>query len=152
LTREHGGNVHDQGIVIVTGTSANDGPRNAPKNVADLQTDTWFFSSGEPNQWISYNFRTARVRLTEYSIRTYHGNYHLKSWVIEGSDDGQTWTQIDRRSNTNDLNGWDKFRTYGVSTVVETRILRLRQTGKSHSGDDYLAFSAWELFGTLLEH
>ena len=51
------------------------------------------------------------VKLNGYSIQS-NGNgqnsNHLKSWTIEGSNDGNNWKEIDRRFNTNDLN--DRFK------------------------------------------
>lgn len=42
------------------------------------------------------------------SVRTKdngHGGHHLQSWVIEASNDGVSWTVIDCRDDTTDLNG-----------------------------------------------
>lgn len=49
-----------------------------------------------------------RIDLQSYFIRT-NGNgqngYHPKTWRIEGSNDSQSWTKIDSRSNDESLNG-----------------------------------------------
>jgi hypothetical protein len=88
VTRKHGGNVHDHGIVKITSYEPYDGSSSdAAKNAADLTADSFFHSKNAPNQWLCYDFGDRRIILTHYSIRSrYNGNmdsYYPKSWVIE---------------------------------------------------------------------
>jgi hypothetical protein len=71
--------------------------------------------------------------------------------VIEGSIDGSNWIEIDRRDNNNELNGKNLSRQFTISHPDDFQMIRLRQTGKNHAENDYLTFSAFEIFGTLLE-
>jgi hypothetical protein len=87
LTKKHGGNVHEKGIVTITSKSVN--PRYPPTNVADLTSDRWFNSKKEPDQWVRWDFREMRVCPTHYTITA----PWLKSWVVEGSLDGESWTE-----------------------------------------------------------
>jgi hypothetical protein len=41
------------------------------------------------------------VRPTHYTL----SGWHLKSWVVEGSLDGQCWAEIDRPTNNQDFKG-----------------------------------------------
>jgi hypothetical protein len=93
LTKKHGGNVHGKGIVTITSKSVGGG--HPVKNVADLTSDSYFYSKNEPGQWVCWDFREMRVRLTHYTIWT----SYLNSWVVEGSLDGESWTVIDRKTN-----------------------------------------------------
>ena len=105
LTREFGGNVHDKGIVNVTASSVLGSYE--PKDAVDLEGDKEFASEDKENSWICYDFKDRRVTPTSYSIRSQSGgsgSCHLKSWVIEASNDGQSWTEIDRRDGNSDLN------------------------------------------------
>jgi hypothetical protein len=53
LTRKHGGNVHDKGIVTITSKSVKgDNPWFDAENVADLTDDSQFRSKNDPGQWI----------------------------------------------------------------------------------------------------
>ena len=78
---------------------------------------------------------------------------HPKSWVLEVSNDGSegSWTVVDSRENSFDLN--DKFvtRNFAVSARPSGafRFVRLRLTGKNHRGENFLQVCALELFGTL---
>jgi hypothetical protein len=156
LTKKHSGNVHEKGIVTITSKSVSSNhPRDALKNVADLPALSHFESKNEPGQWICWDFRKMRVRLTHYTLCT----SLTKSWVIEGSLDGRSWTEIDHRTNN-----WDFERggtaAFAASYPAEVRFIRLTQTGKIHRvddddyypGEDYcLLMSAVEFFGTLFE-
>jgi hypothetical protein len=126
LTTRHGGNVHQHGIVTVFAGRAYSGEaRCAAKNVADLKTDSYFFSVTESNQSIGYDFREMmRIIPTHYSVRSYSdgpGASHLRSWVFEVSNDGQIWEVVDRRTDCRDLN--DK---YAVQCFV-CKVLRKRK-------------------------
>lgn len=156
LTRVSGGNVHDKGVVSVTASSV-EGTR-VPKNVADLLADTHFNSRDQPNGWICYEFKERHVTPTSYSIRSYWnsngpGGCHLKSWVLEGSKDGESWTVLDQRENNSELNDKNVTRNFTISSNLGEcfRFIRLRQTGKSHEGKNYIMISSFELFGSLFK-
>jgi hypothetical protein len=139
LTKEHGGNVHEKGIVNVTSKSVDSG---SPKMVAD-QTNLYFRSEDEPGQWLCWDFRQMRVRPTYYTIHA----INLKSWVVEGSMDGTSWAEIDRQT---DLRDFGKM-SFVVTKPAEFRYVRLTQTGESSWQSDRLVVYAVEFFGTLFE-
>ena len=111
--------------------------------------------------WICFDFKEKRVELTGYSLKSYSTNNPLGlspcepvQWVIEGSNDGSNWREVDRR-NTQDLKGKSIVKTYSCSVDDKTesfRFVRLRQTGKNVKGNDYLGLSAMEFFGTLFRN
>jgi hypothetical protein len=73
-----------------------------------------FKSEDELGQWICFDFKTLRIKPTHYTIQTYCGErkgHHLKSWAIEGSDDGVSWTEIDLRENNSDLDAFHSLRS-----------------------------------------
>jgi uncharacterized coiled-coil protein SlyX len=148
LTRKHGGNVHDKGIVTVTSKSVSHAePENTVRNVVDFTCDSKFWSKNEPGQWICCDFQEMRVRPTHYSARA----YGLRSWVVECSLDGVNWTEIDRQSDSSILKGSGLVATFAVSNSTECRFIRLTQTGISHTQSNYLVIQGLEFFGTLLE-
>jgi hypothetical protein len=153
LTRKSGGNVHGKGIVTITGCKErSDGPA---KNAADLTVDSYFCSLNEPNQSLCYDFKNMGVRPTHYSIRSCFGgrvNYHnLKDWVIEGSNDGQSWVEVDCRENNNELNDRNVTRTFSTARQELVHMIRLRQTGLDHNGHHHIVISSFEIFGSLIE-
>jgi uncharacterized coiled-coil protein SlyX len=147
LTRKHGGNVHDKGIVTITSKSVDHNPRYALRNAADLTSDLFFHSENQPGQWICLDFRKLRVRPTHYTIIA----ACLKSWVVESSLDGEAWTQIDRKTDNQDFKDAPERASFAVSNSAECRFIRLTQTGQTHYWNDILSIKAFEFFGTLLE-
>jgi hypothetical protein len=147
LTRKHGGNVHEKKIVTITSSSTfSEDPKFSVQNVADFNSDLGFCSRSEQNQWVRWDFRTMRIRPTNYTIR----GGTLKSWIIEGSVDNVMWVEIDQQVENGDLKGVG-IASFTVARSIECRFVRLRQTGRNHTGNDQLAFRDLEIFGTLLE-
>jgi predicted nucleic acid-binding Zn-ribbon protein len=150
LTQKRGGNVEEKGIVKITSKSVfNDDPKYALKNVADLTSNHFFNSKNEPGQWVCWDFGEMRVRPTHYTI----WGWSLKSWVVEGSLDGGSWTEIDRQPDNQDFEGWNTA-SFAVSNPAEFRFIRLTQTGKNHKrhdGSNCLYLYTVEFFGTLSE-
>jgi hypothetical protein len=148
LTRKHGGHVHDKGIVTITSKSVHDDrPKFALRNIADLTSDSYFYSKDEPDQWFCCDFHEMRVCPTHYTI----ASWELQSWVIKSSLEGRKWIEIDRRTNTKDFKDGLETVSFAVSTSSACRFIRLTQTGKRHHGDNNLRIQALEFFGTLLE-
>jgi regulator of replication initiation timing len=136
--------VHERGTVTITSTSV-DG-KYAPKNVADLTARSCFKSKDWPGEWICWDFHEMRVCPTHYTINA----WLLKSWAVEGSLDGENWTEIDRQTDNQDFRKWNAV-SFTVSDPVESRFIRLIQTDKRPGGNGHLFLGAVEFFGTLSE-
>jgi hypothetical protein len=147
LTRKHGGNVHARGIVTLTLKSMLDGTTYAVRNVLDLTSDPYFYSKNEPGQWVCWDFRDMRVCPTHYTM---YADYP-KSWVLEGSVDGQNWADMDRQTDNLTFKRSWVIASFAVQMPLECRFIRLTQTDKNHYGDDCLYLRAVEFFGTLAE-
>jgi hypothetical protein len=157
LTSQCHGNVHDRGLIIVTGNEPySDDPGHSAKNAVDLTADSHFYSKILPNQSLCYDFKDLRIRPTHYTIRSrYNGgadDYYLQSWVIEVSMDGSTWHEIDRKEHDFTLKGRNVTMLFPVTHRDECRLIRLRQTGPNHfsTTDHRLIISGFELFGELI--
>jgi hypothetical protein len=151
LTKKHGGNVHEEGIVIMTSKSVDHDPENALKNVVDFTSPAYFLSNKKPGQWVCWDFGEMRVSPTHYTIE----GYFLKSWVVEGSLKGKNWTEIDRHTDNPDFRGGLHTASFAVSNPVESRFIRLSQIDTNSSQrymyDPSLRLYAVEFFGTLSE-
>jgi hypothetical protein len=117
------------------------------KHVADLTSDSAFYSKDEPGEWLCWDFREMRVRPTHYTMRT----WSVKSWVVEGSVDGRSWTEIDRQTDNQDFKVGCTVASLPMSNPADCRFIRLTQTHKRHCRDDILRLEAVEFFGTLSE-
>ncbi|MDA0309544.1 MAG: discoidin domain-containing protein [Bacteroidetes bacterium] len=85
-------------------SSVLDAPRTAPKafdNSLDDITGCWHSNSGDvSNAWIRVQFTTPQV-VQSYAMWRRWGNDHIPSnWVMEGSNNGSSWTSLDVRSNS----------------------------------------------------
>jgi hypothetical protein len=141
-------NAHEEGIVRVT---TSDG--TSPARVTDHNwRDSWY-SRNTPNSWIQFDFVDHAFQLQKYSIRTFVGgpnSGHLKNWVMEGSNTGKEWTEIDRRQDNSDLNNRNKQTTFSCREQIGIfRYIRLRQIGSNHSGNNFLFLGNVEFFGCI---
>jgi hypothetical protein len=128
-----------------------------------LETDSRFHSAYRwkkediphtRNNWICYDFKERRIVPTHYTIRTnVHGpgNWHLKSWLVETSGDGESWRETARKENTEQLNGQWSTGTFALAGGGECRFIRLVNISRNHMENDRLFISAWEIFGSLIE-
>jgi hypothetical protein len=149
LTRKHSGNVHDRGIVTLTASSQTEAAANRPiRNLADLNTACNFWTRNESNQWICWNFKGLRIIPSHYTIMSEHGYVDLRSWVLEGSKDGSSWMELDKRENDASLKG-GKIATFKIGRQEEVVMIRIRQTDTNHRGDHHLSLGAVEFFGSL---
>jgi serine/threonine protein kinase len=143
LTKKYGGNVHAKGIVTVTSKSIRGFALN-PTVVADLDSDSPFQGGTmAPADWVCWDFREMCVCLTHYTIRA----VKLKSWVVEGSLDGLTWTEVDLQANGPGFEQVGSFSFCVSKPMASYCAIRLRQTT---GGSPYQLYAV-EFFGTISE-
>ena len=126
------GNPHEKQIISIT---AHDNYHQCHQ-IVDYGWNDWWTSKDEPNSAVQFDFKSRRVCVSEYSLKSDGSDSggHLLSWAIEVSDDGSTWDAIDEQ-NTQDLNGTFREKTYKCRQsnqqqqpfLVPDRILRETQ-------------------------
>jgi hypothetical protein len=153
LTRNCGGHIGDHGIVSITASSHGNSTGYPLRNVADFENRTLFCTNSEVNSWICYDFKNMRIKPTHYSVRSRRdsNSYHLRSWTLEGSIDGQSWQELDRRENNTALNSQGATMSFSISQSSEIQMIRLRQLSQNSSGNNQLVVNAIELFGIIVE-
>jgi hypothetical protein len=150
LTELCGGNVHAKGAVNVNCSSTS---RNQCWDVVNYAWNDYWCTSSVPNSWIQFDFKDRIVSLTHYALKSdgSSGN-HLLEWAVQGSMDGLSWTDLDRR-HTQDLNNNYITKIFSCDATFSQphfyRFIRLQQTGKNSSGSDYLMLANFECFGTM---
>jgi hypothetical protein len=120
LTRVGGGNPAEIGSVIVTSSDSDSDLTYNCKNALNFESMDNFLSDNSPNQWICYDFVNATVKPSQYGIRSGLGGpdwIHLKSWVLEGSVNGNEWIELDRRDNDTHLIECQKSTAFVVENV-----------------------------------
>jgi hypothetical protein len=120
LTKKHGGNVQEKGIVRFTSKSVADDLGYALVNVSDL-TDSSFISkkfferTGQVSGFAGISAKCTSARLTKPS-----GLATEKSRVVEGSVDGSRWREIGRQTRNQNFK-YDSVNTvsFAVSSAAE---------------------------------
>jgi hypothetical protein len=146
LTSECGGNVHERGVVNITSSSD---ACNKCHQVADHGWNDYWHTKNVARSWIQFDFKDSSICLTDYALKSDGDTeHHLLQWEIEGSEGGNGWERIDAR-NTQDLNGNYITKTFKGSSPGNRfyRYIRLIQTGKSSSENNYLMLCNIEFFG-----
>ena len=141
------GNPHEKGLVSFSASSTT---RNQPYNLVDYGWNNRWVSGNNPFSYVQCDFKTSRVSVTGYSIKSGDDCFPIE-WVIEVSNDGSFWTIIDQR-NCFDLVGKWNEKTYECRSKSDKlfRYVRLRQNKKNVGGSDFLALSQIEFFGHLV--
>lgn len=135
LTVQTGGNIHDNKTIEITSSQ----PTNSQfvcKNVVDYDNNNCYGSKDYLKEsFICFDFKNKKIQLSDYSIMSSSSRYDgfLKNWIIEVSNDGENFIEIDRRSDNSQLNGFKKFATFTVQKKSKEfyRFVRLRTTGES---------------------
>jgi hypothetical protein len=152
LTKECCGNVHEKGIVNITSSGDH---CNECWRVTDYEWKDRWFSTSTANSWICFDFKDKCVSLQNYTLKSKcTERWYFIEWQIEGSNNGETWTILDNR-NTRELCGQSIVKTYECSKVTPNEffhLIRMKQTGKSSSGDNYFGLSGIEFFGIMKTH
>ena len=147
LTSQCGGNVHKKKVVIVTASSTSEGE---PKGLVDFTADSTFSTKDKPNSWIRYDFKRWRVCPNAYTFMI-EASSSPKSWVLEVSNDGDSWEVIDRRDENEDAKNYYLVHFPIDAQPHEYRYVRFRQTAPNHNNNDKLVIKALEIFGTICE-
>ena len=150
-------NPHNAGVVAVSWSSVNSG--TAAMFVANKVpvAGERCYTKTEANSWMSVSLNGKRVVPTGYVLSTDgHGvggyGYLLRSWRLEASLDGTTWTTL--RTHTSDttlmqatLTGY--WPVDGATSAFSH--FRILQTGKNSTNSDHLMASSFEIYGELLD-
>ena len=150
LKNQSNGNITN--IINITASMEKDQSSHPLTNLYE-NGDKYTYTENSPNSWICIDFINRRIIPTHYTVGTSHdANNHLKSWVIEGSSDGNSWDKLDEQSNCSVMNGQRIVHTFPINTQngKEYRFIRIRQTDKNWGNNNYLDLSAFEFHGTLI--
>jgi hypothetical protein len=144
-TQECGKNVHDAGLVVYSASGKCD--EWPAKNAAHPGLGSTFFSEDKPDQWMCYNFRRKKVQRIGYLLRTAADCWNLKEWVIEGSQDGTTWTKLCNEHNEKNRVINQKF---SIACDNFFGMLRQRHTENNYIGQHQLGVEFLDGFGRII--
>lgn len=147
------GNI-DNKINITTSTtnSSFQGPKNS---ICFEKLDNYFASKDRNDSWICFEFINHSIIPTDYTIRSpnfSHNSQHLRSWLLEGSNDLNNWGVLDEQKDCSFLNGPNYIHTFHIDKPKEVKYIRIKETGPNWNiNQNYnLVISAFEIYGTLI--
>lgn len=149
------GNICDNGTISITSSSVHNDFDSSyiPQNLVNYHMDSKYFyaETDDTYFWVCFDFKSMEVEISSYTIKSNHWGTnigHIKSWVMEISDNGTDWTEIDKHDNDPSLNGRLLVRTFNVRPNKFARFCRFRHTGKYWGGSG-AGFHSIEFYGRL---
>lgn len=111
----------------------------AATDTTDRATTAWL-SSNSNNQWVRWKLALGTGLVVKgIDVQNHsNSNYHLKNFVLEGSNDGSSWTLLASNNTTWALGAWKYFDLSG--NTESYRYFRLRTTGYAGGGSFYLQY------------
>ena len=117
---------------------------NYPKVIDNSSTTKYYIA--QTSLWIQYQ-STAPSVLTRYTITSANDNSSRdpKSWTLQGSNNGSTWTTIDAQSNQTFASRY-LLKTYWLTTNTSSYIY-YRLSITLNNGATATQLAEWELWG-----
>ena len=145
LSERYHGNPQTQNIILITSSSIYQGK---VENIIDQKEGTYFGTSDKADSWIQFDFKERLVCIESYTLKSCLGS-HLMNWVLEVSNDGRDFDEIDQHKNCSLLCGQLKAESFNVLCKAPQRFVRLRQTGPNSSNNLRLWINSIEFSGYL---
>ena len=149
LTNQIKMNLHMTGIIRVTSSGTSHFSLKQPHDIiCPIGTGDWI-SNNAPNSFIQIDFRKYLYTPSFYSVKFFSltDQYMIKSWVIEGSVDGEKWFCLDEERLD------QKFNDHEIScrffSECPIRFIRFCQTTLNKAKNNILSIHSIELFGDL---
>lgn len=103
------------------------------------------------NSWLCIGFKNHEINPTNYTIRSGYDSDNLKNFVIEGSNDKESWIKLDEESNISYLKEKNSFHTFPINNESNQtfKYLRIRITGPNWCNRSMLQISSIEFYGEL---
>jgi hypothetical protein len=145
----------DFGPITIRASSVEKGD---PCDIAGVDTPAAeMYTRDVPSSWVCADVGAGRrVAVCQYALR--HGVRcnadSARSWELQGSNDGSSWTCIDRRVKDASLDGPFACHTWDIAPGVwsgpgEYRFIRLLQTSYNSSHRHFLVLGGFEVYGDL---
>lgn len=152
---------YENKIIDITAASCHNDSFHPSKALEDGNNDyyhslnTGTYRNEGHTEWLCVDFKERRVKPSHYSIQSFPwGSGNLQNWVLEGSNDGESWKDLDTQNGNKSLAGYNISNTFEVPNGQNNqfyRYLRIRQTGVNTANDYRLIIASLEYFGLIKE-
>jgi len=141
-----------QRVICSKSSNTADAQYNFLERLVDRQGNA-VCTDNRVNSWMKVDLGIKNaLRVNHYTIQGRQDafdSHHPRSWKLQGSNDNQTWTDIDTQVNNTSINlgTWASIPVSGQTNSY--RFLQILHTGKTAQNGDFLVFGEWEFYGTL---
>lgn len=126
---------------------------NVPMNVLLFNDPNKYFFSDEGNDvWMCFDFKHNQISPTHYTIKQNDDYCHPQSWVIEASNDEDSWVTLDNQVDTPYFENNPSY-TFNIKNIDGNyyRFIRFRMTGPNSSeASKCIIIDSFEFYGKLL--
>lgn len=126
---------------------------NVPMNVLLFNDpDKYFFSDEGDNVWMCFVFKQNKICPTNYTIKQNDDYCHPKSWVIEASNDENSWVTLDEQNNTPYFENNPSY-TFNIKNTDNNhyKFIRFRMTDyNSSEASNCIIIDSFEFYGKIL--
>lgn len=149
LTKNHGGNINDKGIIAISGNSYN----SSYSFLVNYNDHASRCLNNVQNSYICFDFKDHCISLSAYSIQSSSQSTpdYLKSWKIEGSNGENEWIELDSHSNDFSLCSHSVIRTFQICSDKKIKqpfkFIRIRMTGPNSRNFHNIEIANVEFFG-----
>ena len=152
-------NIFDQ-IVLADASSTLDG-RTKPRAVIDIKNiekhGDWI-SESVNNSYFTIQFRKHKIQLDSYLLlgRSYD-HHHPYHWILEGTNNFNTWEKINEYNNINNPLSEDKFlHVDNINSNTYYSIFRITQIGENTNQNEgkytnCFSFKGIDLYGKVCQ-
>lgn len=149
------GNIHNKGLIEITGNETINFNLPIISTIVDFDSNQkCYYSQNVPNLFVCFDFKNNSVSVTAYSFKASNriDPYYLRSWVLEGSNDGKNWIELDSHLNDTRFNSPSQVILFPIMNEEKQRMkfkfIKLKMTGKNDRNGNYLDVFNIELFGS----
>ena len=133
---------------VVVLSSKGEGNSNPPEVVINHDPKANWGLYENPGNYLMINFTQYRVMITGYSFRSSRNSHwdNPQSWMIQGSNNGNDWDVIDKKTNNTEMGGDEKVHHWVCKQSKPYQFIRWYITTK-RTGALYIR--EFELFGFI---
>jgi len=126
-------------------------PQHPPAHGFAYGKDVYFQSNPKVNTFAHISLPAfISINPTKYRIES-NTKYGVKSWLVQGSVDGNVWIDI---HSVNDNSALSETPSQAIFNVNRTDLFfshfRVIQKGPNHAGSSHLCFTGFDLYGSVL--
>lgn len=134
--------------VTITASSVYSG---TVSNLTDRSVSEFHTNNNTSTIWIKFNFGGNTVNPNYYVLRnrSAQASNYVRNWKLQGSNDDNTWTDLDTRTNNATLNTLNQLAGFTCTSSTNYKFLRILQTGSNSSGLNYLVLGEVYFYGQI---